>query len=130
MLVTCLNPVIGYDMASKVAKNAHKNALTLKESAMELRALSEEDFEKAAVETSKNISIMDFVEVEEIDPMFFDTPYYLVPGKNADHAYIILRETLKPYAEMLSTLRMCASCLSARLSTARLACASAAACFA
>ena len=58
-------------------------------------ALSEEDFEKAAVETSKNISIMDFVEVEEIDPMFFDTPYYLVPGKNADHAYIILRETLK-----------------------------------
>jgi fumarate hydratase class II len=33
-------------MASKVAKNAHKKALTLKESAMELRALSEEDFEK------------------------------------------------------------------------------------
>jgi fumarate hydratase, class II len=46
MLVTCLNPVIGYDMASKVAKNAHKKGLTLKESAMELKALSEEDFEK------------------------------------------------------------------------------------
>ena len=38
---------------------------------------------------------MDFVEVEEIDPMFFDTPYYLVPGKNADHAYVVLRDTLK-----------------------------------
>ena len=46
MLVTCLNPVIGYDMASKVAKNAHKKGLTLKESAMELKALSEADFEK------------------------------------------------------------------------------------
>ncbi|KAL9070333.1 MAG: hypothetical protein Q9157_005843 [Trypethelium eluteriae] len=46
MLVTCLNPVIGYDMASKVAKNAHKKGTTLKESAMELKALSEEDFDK------------------------------------------------------------------------------------
>ncbi|TQS36196.1 hypothetical protein Golomagni_03360 [Golovinomyces magnicellulatus] len=46
MLVTCLNPKIGYDMASKVAKNAHKKGITLKESAMELNALSEEDFDK------------------------------------------------------------------------------------
>ena len=46
MLVTCLNPVIGYDMASKVAKNAHKKGLTLKESAMELQALSSEEFDK------------------------------------------------------------------------------------
>ena len=46
MLVTCLNPVIGYDMASKVAKNAHKKGLTLKESAMELEALSSEKFDE------------------------------------------------------------------------------------
>jgi fumarate hydratase class II len=45
MLVTCLNPKIGYDMASKVAKNAHKKGLTLKESAMELKALTEEEFD-------------------------------------------------------------------------------------
>ncbi|OAX84800.1 fumarate hydratase, mitochondrial [Emergomyces africanus] len=45
MLVTCLNPVIGYDMASAVAKNAHKKGLTLKQSAMELKALTEEEFE-------------------------------------------------------------------------------------
>ena len=57
--------------------------------------LTDEDFEKAAAETSKTISITDFVDVEEIDPMFFETPYYLVPGKSADHAYVILRETLK-----------------------------------
>ncbi|KAK8210390.1 fumarase fum1 [Zalaria obscura] len=47
MLVTCLNPVIGYDMASKVAKNAHKKGLSLKQSAMELKALSEEEFDNA-----------------------------------------------------------------------------------
>ena len=46
MLVTCLNPVIGYDDASKVAKNAHKKGITLKESAMELKVLSEEQFDK------------------------------------------------------------------------------------
>lgn len=46
MLVTCLNPVIGYDMASKVAKNAHKKGLTLKQSALELKAITEEDFDK------------------------------------------------------------------------------------
>lgn len=46
MLVTCLNPKIGYDMASKVAKNAHKKGLTLKQSAMELNALSEGDFDQ------------------------------------------------------------------------------------
>ncbi|CAI0650858.1 unnamed protein product [Colletotrichum noveboracense] len=46
MLVTTLNPKIGYDMASKVAKNAHKKGLTLKQSALELQALTEEDFDK------------------------------------------------------------------------------------
>jgi fumarate hydratase class II len=45
MLVTCLNPKIGYDMASKVAKNAHKKGLTLKQSALELEALSEDEFD-------------------------------------------------------------------------------------
>jgi fumarate hydratase class II len=45
MLVTCLNPKIGYDMASRVAKNAHKKGLTLKESAMELKALTEDEFD-------------------------------------------------------------------------------------
>lgn len=43
MLVTCLNSKIGYDMASKVAKNAHKKGLTLKESCLELQALNEQE---------------------------------------------------------------------------------------
>lgn len=46
MLVTALNPKIGYDMASKVAKNAHKKGLTLKESTLELGALTSEEFDQ------------------------------------------------------------------------------------
>ncbi|CAG8459327.1 17348_t:CDS:10 [Acaulospora colombiana] len=44
MLVTALNPHIGYDKAAAVAKNAHKNDLTLKESALQLGVLNEEQF--------------------------------------------------------------------------------------
>jgi DNA end-binding protein Ku len=57
-------------------------------------ALEEEDFDRIAIETNKNISIVDFVDQAEIDPMFFDTPYYLAPGKNADHVYALFREAL------------------------------------
>ncbi|BAO42339.1 fumarate hydratase [Kluyveromyces marxianus DMKU3-1042] len=46
MLVTALNPKIGYDAASKVAKNAHKKGITLKESALELGVLSSEEFDE------------------------------------------------------------------------------------
>lgn len=44
MLVTALNPHIGYDKAAEIAKNAHKKGTTLKESALELGYLSEEEF--------------------------------------------------------------------------------------
>ncbi|KAK5949901.1 fumarase fum1 [Knufia fluminis] len=46
MLVTCLQPYIGYDIASKVAHHAHKKNLTLKEASLELNALSAEDFDR------------------------------------------------------------------------------------
>lgn len=46
MLVTALNPHIGYDNAAKVAKKAHKENLTLKQACKELGLLSEEDFDK------------------------------------------------------------------------------------
>jgi len=45
MLVTALNPIIGYDQASKIAKYALKNYLTLKEAALELDILTEEEFD-------------------------------------------------------------------------------------
>lgn len=46
MLVTALNPKIGYDNASKCAKNAHKKGLTLKQSALELELLTEAEFDE------------------------------------------------------------------------------------
>ncbi len=46
MLVTCLSGRLGYDLASAVAKNAHKNGLTLRESAVKLGALTEEEFDE------------------------------------------------------------------------------------
>ena len=46
MLVTALNPVIGYDKAAQVAKTAFKNNQTLKETAVALGFLSEEEFDQ------------------------------------------------------------------------------------
>ncbi|WP_144502904.1 class II fumarate hydratase [Bacillus pumilus] len=46
MLVTALNPHIGYENAAKIAKLAHKEGLTLKEAALQLELLTEEQFEE------------------------------------------------------------------------------------
>lgn len=45
MLVTALNPHIGYDNAAKIAKKAHKEGTTLKESALALGLLTEDQFD-------------------------------------------------------------------------------------
>jgi DNA end-binding protein Ku len=57
--------------------------------------LSEEDFRRANPEASKTVDIQAFVELSSIQPQYFDTPYYLVPGKRGEKAYALLRETLK-----------------------------------
>ncbi|MCS7152371.1 MAG: class II fumarate hydratase [Bacteroidia bacterium] len=46
MLVTALNPVIGYEKAAKIAQKAHKEDKTLKEAAIELGYLTEEEFDR------------------------------------------------------------------------------------
>ncbi|MCU6712350.1 class II fumarate hydratase [Paenibacillus sp. J5C_2022] len=46
MLVTALNPHIGYENAAKIAKNAHKKGITLKESALESGLLTSEQFDE------------------------------------------------------------------------------------
>jgi DNA end-binding protein Ku len=57
--------------------------------------LSDEDFKQAAIESTKQIEILGFVEEEEIDPRFFETPYFLLPGKSADKPYALLREAIR-----------------------------------
>jgi fumarate hydratase class II len=46
MLVTCLNPHIGYDNAAKIAKKAHKDNISLKQAAIDLALLTSEEFDK------------------------------------------------------------------------------------
>src|SRR5437868_8217110 len=57
--------------------------------------LKEEDFKRADIEATQSVDIMDFVELEQIDPVFFDRPYYLEPQKKGAKAYALLREALK-----------------------------------
>jgi DNA end-binding protein Ku len=56
--------------------------------------LSDDDFKRVDVEATQSIDILEFVESSEIDPMFFETPYYLVPEKKGRHAYALLRDVL------------------------------------
>ena len=46
MLVTALSPLVGYDTAAKIAHYAHKNNLSLKEAALELKACTSEQFDE------------------------------------------------------------------------------------
>ncbi len=56
--------------------------------------LNEKDFQRVDLEATQTVDIQDFVELEEIDPMFFYKPYYLEPQKGGAKAYALLRETL------------------------------------
>jgi DNA end-binding protein Ku len=56
--------------------------------------LSEEDFRRANVEASRTVEIVAFVGRDEVLPKYFQTPYYLAPGKRGEKAYALLRETL------------------------------------
>ena len=58
-------------------------------------ALTDDDFLKANVEATQSIDILDFVDAADISPIYFDKPYYLVPLKNGQRAYALLREVLK-----------------------------------
>ena len=57
--------------------------------------LSDEDFRRANPEAAKTVDILAFVELAEIQPQYFDTPYYLKPEKRGEKAYALLRDTLE-----------------------------------
>lgn len=57
--------------------------------------LEPSDFDKVDMEKSQNIEITSFVDIEQIDPMFFDKPFYLEPDGKAGKVYALLREALK-----------------------------------
>ncbi|HWV90568.1 MAG TPA: Ku protein [Burkholderiales bacterium] len=57
--------------------------------------LSDEDFRRANPEASRTVDILAFVELADIEPQYFETPYYLKPEKRGEKAYALLRETLQ-----------------------------------
>lgn len=57
--------------------------------------LTKEDFETAALERSRSVHITDFVDEVDIDDRFFETSYFMVPSRGAEHAYAVLREALR-----------------------------------
>jgi DNA end-binding protein Ku len=56
--------------------------------------LTDEDFKKVNPEATQSVDILEFVDLDTINPMFFDKPYYLEPSKQGKHAYALLREAL------------------------------------
>jgi DNA end-binding protein Ku len=57
--------------------------------------VTKDDFEAAALEKTRTVDIIDFVNADEIDDRFFETPYYLVPAKGGERAYALLRDAIR-----------------------------------
>jgi len=56
--------------------------------------LTDEDFKRANVKATQTVDIEAFVDAAEIPPYYFETPYFLVPGKKAGKVYGLLRDAL------------------------------------
>jgi DNA end-binding protein Ku len=56
--------------------------------------LREEDFARVDVEATQTVDIINFVMIDDVDPVFFYKPYYLEVGKGGDKAYVLLRDAL------------------------------------
>ena len=57
--------------------------------------LADDDLKKVNPEATQSVEIVEFVDLDQINPMYFDTPYYLEPEKKGRHAYALLRESLR-----------------------------------
>lgn len=56
--------------------------------------VTDEEFKAASIASSKTLDILDFVKAEEIDPRYYETPYYLLPDKGGEKSYALLREAM------------------------------------
>jgi DNA end-binding protein Ku len=57
--------------------------------------VSDEDFKQANVEATQTVDIVAFVDAAAVAPYYYDTPYYLEPGKRGEKGYALLREVLR-----------------------------------
>ena len=56
--------------------------------------LKEEDFQRLPDNNAKTIDIVDFVDLEEIDPIYFDKSYFLEPSRGGEKAYALLKRAM------------------------------------
>jgi len=57
--------------------------------------MTDEELESVSPDRSRTIEIVEFADLEKIDPVYFDRPYYLVPSKGGEKAYQLLVEVLR-----------------------------------
>ena len=58
-------------------------------------AVTEEELESVTPERSRTIEIVEFIDLDEVDPVYYDRPYYLVPLKGGEKAYRLLAEVMR-----------------------------------
>jgi DNA end-binding protein Ku len=62
--------------------------------------LDPEEIESVKLESRKTLDLVQFVDLDDIDPMYFDKPYYVVPADDlAEEAFVVLRDALKRQAK-------------------------------
>ncbi len=57
--------------------------------------IKEEDLARIPLDTTKTIDILDFVQLEQVDPIYFDKTYYLEPSPGGEKAYTLIIEAMK-----------------------------------
>ncbi len=57
--------------------------------------MTDEELESVSPERSRTIEIVEFIDIKEVDPVYYDHPYYLVPSKGGEKAYRLLVEVMR-----------------------------------
>ena len=57
--------------------------------------MTDEELESVSPERSRTIEIVEFIDLKEVDPVYYDHPYYLVPSKGGEKAYRLLVEVMR-----------------------------------
>ena len=57
--------------------------------------MTDEELESVSPERSRTIEIVEFIDMKEVDPIYYDHPYYLVPAKGGEKAYRLLVEVMR-----------------------------------
>ena len=56
--------------------------------------MTDEELESVSPERSRTIEIVEFIDMKEVDPIYYERPYYLVPSKGGEKAYQLLVEVM------------------------------------